>query len=174
MVRRLRPTTDTRDLAVRLNAAGLATGHGKPFDIAAVQWIRHAYKIPAPDPYNPGELSVAQAASRLGCSTGVVYYWLKTGQITARRGAGNRLCIPWTSQIETDCRARIAQSGHLTPAAHRTSPRQDAEAAENVNATQHAVFNGSPNGLTTQISIHPEHSHTRLQEGQYEWHFWPT
>ena len=26
----------------------------------------------------------------------------------------------------------------------------------------------SPNGLTTQISIHPEHSHTRLQEGQYE------
>jgi hypothetical protein len=65
-----------------------------------------------------------QAASRLGCSTGVVYYWLKTGQFTARRGAGNRLCIPWTSQIEADCRARIAQSGHLTPAARRTRPRQ--------------------------------------------------
>ena len=32
----------------------------------------------------------------------------------------------------------------------------------------HAVFNGSPNGLTTQISIHPEHTETRLQEGQYE------
>src|SRR5689334_18990967 len=124
MVRRLGPTTDTRDLAGRLNAAGLTTGHGKPFDVAAVQWIRHAYKIPAPDPYDPGELSVAQAASRLGCSTGVVYYWLKTGQLTARRGAGNRLCIPWTSQIEADCRARITQSGHLTPAARRTSPRQ--------------------------------------------------
>jgi hypothetical protein len=124
MVRRLGPTTDTRDLAGRLNAAGLTTGHGKPFDVAAVQWIRHAYKIPAPNPYDPGELSVAQAASRLGCSTGVVYYWLKTGQFTARRGAGNRLCIPWTSQIEADCRARIAQSGHLTPAARRGKPRQ--------------------------------------------------
>jgi excisionase family DNA binding protein len=124
MVRRLGPTTGTRDLAGRLNAAGLTTGHGKPFDVAAVQWIRHAYKIPAPNPYDPGELSVAQAASRLGCSTGVVYYWLKTGQLTARRGAGNRLCIPWTSQIEADCRARIAQSGHLTPAARRTRPRQ--------------------------------------------------
>ena len=30
------------------------------------------------------------------------------------------------------------------------------------------VLNGSPNGLTTQINIHPEHSETRLQEGQYE------
>ena len=96
MVRRLGPTTGTRDLAERLNTAGLATGHGKPFDVAAVQWIRHAYKIPAPSPYTPGELSVAQAAGQLGCSTGVVYYWLKTGQLDARRGAGNRLCIPWT------------------------------------------------------------------------------
>ena len=124
MVRRLGPTTDTRDLAERLNTAGLATGHGKPFDVAAVQWIRHAYKIPAPSTYAPGELSVAQAAVRLGCSTGVVYYWLKTGQLAARRGAGNRLCIPWTSQIEADCRARIRQSGHLTPAVRRTKPRQ--------------------------------------------------
>ena len=124
MVRRLGPTTDTRDLAERLNTAGLVTGHGKPFDVAAVQWIRHAYKIPAPSSYAPGELSVAQAAGRLGCSTGVVYYWLKTGQLAARRGAGNRLCIPWSSQIEADCRARIGQSGHLTPAARRTRPRQ--------------------------------------------------
>src|SRR5215472_2154693 len=124
MVRRLGPTTDTRDLAERLNTAGLVTGHGKPFDVAAVQWIRHAYKIPAPSSYAPGELSVAQAAGRLGCSTGVVYYWLKTSQLTARRGAGNRLCIPWSSQIEADCRARIGQSGHLTPAARRTRPRR--------------------------------------------------
>jgi retron-type reverse transcriptase len=27
---------------------------------------------------------------------------------------------------------------------------------------------GHRTGLTTQINIHPEHSHTRLQEGQYE------
>ena len=124
MVRRLGPTTDTRDLAERLNTAGLATGHGKPFDIAAVQWIRHAYKIPAPSPYTPGELSVAQAAGQLGCSTGVVYYWLKTGQLDARRGAGNRLCIPWTDDVEAGCRARLAGSGHLNPEARRTKPRQ--------------------------------------------------
>ena len=89
MVRRLGPTTDTRDLAGRLNAAGLTTRPRQPFDAAAVQWIlRTPTRSQHPTLYAPGELSVAQAADRLGCSTGVVYYWLKTGQFTARRGAG--------------------------------------------------------------------------------------
>lgn len=122
LVRRLGPTTDTRELADQLNAAGLTTGHGQPFDLAAVQWIRHAYNIPAPDPYAAGEISVAEAAHRLGCSTGVVYYWLKTGQLDARRGAGNRLCITWTDDIEADCQRRIAESTHLSPATGRSNP----------------------------------------------------
>jgi hypothetical protein len=54
-------------MADKLNAAGLTTGHGHPFDTAAVQWIRHAYCIPAPTPYAHGEINVADAASRLGC-----------------------------------------------------------------------------------------------------------
>jgi hypothetical protein len=124
LVARLGPVTDTRKLAEQLNAAGLTTGHGRPFDDAAVQWIRHAYKIPAPNPYAPGEISVAEAAGRLGCSTGVVYYWLKTRQLPARRGAGNRLCIPWTDHVEAQCRARVTESGHLTPAARRSNPRK--------------------------------------------------
>jgi hypothetical protein len=37
-----------------LNAAGMTTGHGRPFDVKAVQWIRHAYDIPAPAPYGDG------------------------------------------------------------------------------------------------------------------------
>jgi DNA invertase Pin-like site-specific DNA recombinase len=123
LVRQLGPTTDTREMADKLNAAGLTTGHGRPFDIAAVQWIRHAYRIPAPNPYTDGEISVADAARRLGCSTGVVYYWVETGKLAARRGAGNRLCIRWTNHIEAQCRRRISGSGHLNPAARRTKPR---------------------------------------------------
>ena len=113
LVRRLGPSTDTSQLVERLNAAGLTTGHGRPFDIAAVQWIRHAYKIPAPDPYTAAEISVSEVARRLGCSTGVVYYWLNTGQLQARRGTGNRHCITWTDHVETECRQRIAESAHL-------------------------------------------------------------
>jgi hypothetical protein len=123
LVRELGPTTDTRDMVDKLNAAGLTTGHGRPFDAAAVQWIRHAYRIPAPAPYAKGEISVADAAQRLGCSIGVIYYWIDTGQLAARRGSGNRLCIPWTGHIQAQCRDRITASGHLNPTARRTKPR---------------------------------------------------
>ncbi|HXP20180.1 MAG TPA: recombinase zinc beta ribbon domain-containing protein, partial [Streptosporangiaceae bacterium] len=127
---RLGPATSNDELARRLNAAGLATGHGRPFDAKAVQWLRHAYHIPAPAaPYADGEISVAEAARRLGCSTGVIYYWIDSAQLDARRGPGNRLCIPWTSNIEAACRRRIAGSGHLTPAARRTTPRRPRPAA---------------------------------------------
>jgi transposase-like protein len=56
---------------------------------------------------------VSEVARRLGCSTGVVYYWLNTGQLQARRGTGNRHCITWTDHVETECRQRIAESAHL-------------------------------------------------------------
>src|SRR5262249_13773271 len=65
MVIRLGPTTPTTTLAERLNAAGHTTGTGAPFDVKAVQWIRHAYHIPAPNPYADGEISVADADPRL-------------------------------------------------------------------------------------------------------------
>jgi len=126
MVARLGPATPTAELAGQLNAAGLTTGHGRPFDVKAVQWIRHAYQIPAPAPYADGEVSVAEAARRLGCSTGVIYYWIEAAQLDARRGPGNRLCITWNDRIEAACRRRIARSGHLTPAARSTRPRQGA------------------------------------------------
>ena len=71
-----------------------------------------------------GEISVTQAACQLGCSTGVIYYWIETGQLSARRGPGNRLHIPWNDQIQAQCRSRVAQSGHLNPAARRTKPRR--------------------------------------------------
>ena len=62
--------------------------------------------------------------ARLGCSTSVIYHWIHTGQLTARRGSASRFCIPWNQQLHADCQRRIEQSGHLNPAARRTKPRQ--------------------------------------------------
>ncbi len=124
MARQLGPVTPAAELARQLNAAGLVTGHGRPFDAKAVQWIRHAYDIPAPAPYAASEISVAEAARQLGCSTGVIYDWIQGGQLDARRGPGNRLCITWNDRIQAACRERIAASGHLNPAARRTRPRR--------------------------------------------------
>ncbi len=122
MVARLGPVTPAAELAERLNAAGLTTGNGRPFDVKAVRWIRHAYHIP-PAACADGEISVAEAARRLGCSTSVIYYWIDAAQLDARRGPGNRLCIPWNDRVEAAASRRIAGSGHLTPAARRTRPR---------------------------------------------------
>jgi excisionase family DNA binding protein len=124
MIRQLGPVTPAAKLARQLNAAGIVTGNSRPFDAKAVQWIRHAYHIPAPAPYHDGEISVAEAARRLGCSTGVIYYWIQAGQLDARRGPGNRLCITWNDPIQAACRDRITTSGHLNPAARRTAPRR--------------------------------------------------
>jgi excisionase family DNA binding protein len=124
LIRQLGPVTTSEDLAVILNQHGYRTGAGRPFDTKAVQWIRHAYHIPGPSPCRDAEISVNEAAQRLGCSPGVVYYWIETGQLTARRSTGGRLAIPWTDATETGCKERIASSGHLNPAARRTRPRQ--------------------------------------------------
>jgi excisionase family DNA binding protein len=109
------PATSHHDLARELNAAGHRTGLGQPFTPKAVQWIRHAYRVPPPGPYAPGEVSVSDAAARLGVSIGVVYYWIETKQLSAHRGRGNRLCIPWSDDVEAACRNRITDSCHLKP-----------------------------------------------------------
>jgi excisionase family DNA binding protein len=124
LIRELGPVTSNADLVAILAQHGYRTGAGRPFDIKAVQWVRHAYQIPSPSPCHDAEISVADAARRLGCSPGVVYYWIENGQLAARRSPGRTLCIPWTPATEADCRTRITSSGHLNPAARRTRPRQ--------------------------------------------------
>jgi excisionase family DNA binding protein len=141
MIRRLGPVTPAAELAGQLNAAGLATGHGRPFDVKAVQWIRHAHHIPAPAAYADGEISVAEAARRLGCSTSVVYHWIHTGQLTARRSSGSRLCIPWDDRIQAGCHQRIAESSHLSRAARpRTLPAPPSPAAEGEISVTEAAY----------------------------------
>jgi DNA invertase Pin-like site-specific DNA recombinase len=113
MIIRLGPNHSNDELVTELNAAGLCTGHGNPFDVKAVQWVRHVHHVPTPSPYAAGEISVQTAAEKLGVSANVIYYWIDTGQLTTRRGTGNRHRIPWTGAIEADCRQRITNSAHL-------------------------------------------------------------
>jgi excisionase family DNA binding protein len=72
----------------------------------------------------PCPCSVTEAAYQLGCSIHVIYDWIDTGKLAARRGHGGRLHIPWNDQVQARCRTRIEQSGHLNPAARKTKPRQ--------------------------------------------------
>ncbi len=115
LITRLGPTHTAQQLVSELNAAGLRTGTGLPFDERAVRWVRYAHHVPSPQRLllAPGELTVRQAAERLGVSDGTIYYWISHGQLTARRGPAGRLCIPFTPDIEQACRERITNSVHI-------------------------------------------------------------
>ena len=96
--------------------------------------------IPSPPAYRDAEISVADAARRLGCSPGVVYYWIETGQLAARRSPGGRLCIPWNDQVQASCRELIAQSARPGRAARRTLPAPPSPAADGEVSVTEAAY----------------------------------
>jgi excisionase family DNA binding protein len=113
LLRRLGPDHSNTEIAAELNTAGLRTGTGRPFDATAVSQLRSDHGI-APQPLvRDGELTVSQAAGRLGVSRGTVYYWIRHDQLAAHRRHGQRLCIPFGPTVEQQCRERIATSAHL-------------------------------------------------------------
>jgi DNA invertase Pin-like site-specific DNA recombinase len=120
-VKRLGPQHEDAELAATLNGSGLSTGTGRPFDAAAVRWIRYAYGIASPPRLAQGERSVRQVADRLGVSGSAVYYWISRGQLTARRGSGGRLCVPFPPEVEQACQERIAQSNRFVTRTQSTA-----------------------------------------------------
>lgn len=116
LVKRLSERSD-EDIVAELSAAGLATGAGRPFDVAAVRWMRYAHEIPATPPslLALGELTVAQLAARLAVAEGVVYDWVSRGELAVRRAKGGRLCIAFPAEVEEACRQRVARSTRIKP-----------------------------------------------------------
>lgn len=116
LIRRLCERSD-EELVRELQAAGVLTGTGRPFDAAAVRWLRYAYSIPRPA--RPllarGEMTVAGVASLLGVSEGAIYSWIHRGCLQARRAPGRRLCVPFSEKVQEICRMRILDSTHLKP-----------------------------------------------------------
>lgn len=116
LVRRLADRSDA-EIAAELRVAGSLTGTSRPFDVAAVRWVRYAHDIPSPvrSPLAPGELSVREVATRLGVSQNVVYYWIGHGQLEARRTETGRCCVPFPPEVEEDCRRRVVNSVRINP-----------------------------------------------------------
>ncbi|WP_206697661.1 hypothetical protein [Streptomyces sp. WAC00263] len=117
LITRLGPTHTDDELVAQLNAAGLTTGKKRPFDVKAVRWARHAYRIRAPRtvPYRHGEIGIDDMARILGVSYSAAYYWITHYRLDARQDRSGRWCVTWNETVEADCRARVASSGHLNP-----------------------------------------------------------
>lgn len=86
----------------------------------------HQHRDTRPGPQRDGELSIAQAAARLGVKPDVVYNWVQQGHLPARRGDAGRLWIDFTPAAEHQCLHRIASSYKL-PAAIKTQAAQRLE-----------------------------------------------
>ena len=101
------------EIAAELNAAGLRTGKGLPFSAHAVRHIRRAHQIPTIAARDDHALTVNEVAERLGLSRDAIYYWVRHGQLNARRNDTNRLRIPFGPEVEQACRKRIANSSRI-------------------------------------------------------------
>ncbi|MER6548975.1 recombinase family protein [Streptomyces sp. NPDC001250] len=115
LIARLSPSHSNTEITAELARAGLTTGTGQPYTVAAVKWIRYTYKIPSSSPFGDGEIGVDEAAKILGITANAVYYWLTHDRLTGRKDASGRWCIPWNQQVEAACRRQIDASGHLVP-----------------------------------------------------------
>jgi DNA invertase Pin-like site-specific DNA recombinase len=114
LTRQLAITHTNAQIAEKLNAVGLRAGTGGAFAADHVQWIRWRHKIPYPASYaHDGELTVTEAAARVGVSSGTIYDWIRAGKLTARRGPANRLYVPFDRRVDQDCRQLVATSFHL-------------------------------------------------------------
>jgi excisionase family DNA binding protein len=124
LIAQLGPSTTDQELVAELQARGMKTGMGRPFDVAAVKWVRYIRRVQSPSGFGPGELSVDQVAARLGISADAVYYWIERGHLAARRSTTGRLCVSFTHEVEAACQKRVADSRHLNPGFRRAPARE--------------------------------------------------
>lgn len=54
-----------------------------------------------------GEITIKQAAARLGIKGDSIYHWIWLDQVPARRDTSGRWCIPWTPDVETIYRNKV-------------------------------------------------------------------
>ena len=125
-ITRLAEHQTNRQLAAELNSAGRHTARGRPFDHDAVGHIRRRHNLPSP-PQSPlalNEITPRQLAQRLGVSNAAIYYWIRYGQLNARRTNRGQLCIPFSPKVEHALRERIARSAHINPTTQITPTRE--------------------------------------------------
>lgn len=109
------------DIAAELRALGLRTAHGNEFRTRDVRNVRHSIGLARPSPLEPGELTVSQAAARLGVKPATVYYWLRADLLPHRKRPTGAICIPFSAHTEATLRARPAVSRHMKRTQKKTT-----------------------------------------------------
>jgi DNA invertase Pin-like site-specific DNA recombinase len=150
LARKIGPHLDNAALAAALNDAGHRTGTGQPFDATAAANLRNYHRIPYPGLLEDGELTPRQVAGLTGVSVGTVHYWIRSGDLPARRGPAGRWCIPFPPDVEQACRDRAASSAHqhrdIDPGSRRETELSIAETAARLGVKPDVVYNWAQQG----------------------------
>ena len=88
----------------------------------------HQHRDIDPQPRRDTELSVADAAGRLGVKPDVIYSWAQWGHIPSRRSQAGRLWIDYTPAVEQTClraNRQLIQAPRRTQNPSRTTPGKD-------------------------------------------------
>ena len=101
------------EIAASLDREGLKSATNKRFTASMISWVRFKHRIPGPA--RPcGTLSVGEVAQRFGVKPSVVYYWIETGIIEAkRRKPGTPYAIAIIDETDRDLRERVARSTRI-------------------------------------------------------------
>jgi hypothetical protein len=79
-----------------------------------------------------------------------VHYWIRSGNLAARRGPAGRWCIPFPPDVEQACRDRAAGSAHqhhdTEPGARRETELSIAETAARLGVKPDVVYNWAQQG----------------------------
>src|SRR5439155_17101838 len=106
------------EIAEILNAEGMRTGRGLPWNTWAVRWTRKKERISRvapdrprrerlPDRYPDGRYSVAGAAKRFGVKLDLVRAWVKRGLVNAERHPFQQHRGVWWLDIPEATAARL-------------------------------------------------------------------
>jgi DNA invertase Pin-like site-specific DNA recombinase len=113
-VRELSLQFDDKYIAEHFNQQDIKTNKGNPFTVDSIKWVRYKYKIPAPDFRRPGELTVNEVKEKFGVSRHVVYYWINTKTINARKPkAGLPFYISLNETKENELREWVKSSSRI-------------------------------------------------------------
>ena len=180
---------DEQEVVELLNAEGLLTGAQKPFDAAAVRWVRysHGLKTPQERLRENGKLTIREMAARLGLSEDNVRQRVRDGRLNATQHGrkGIWLIDPIDGQPEDirELADRCAQGHAPRPAPPRdTTPPalraridellhdgyHDASVAELLNAEGWRRRSGAPYNAATVRSARKRSGLKTLCERQRE------
>jgi hypothetical protein len=144
LARQVGADLDNTALAAALNTAGHTTGTGQPFTADSAGNLRHYHRIAYPGLLTADERTPRQIAEHLDISTSMVHHWITTGILPARRGPGNRWCVPFGPDVEAACRDLIASSGHqhtdIDPRPRSDDEYSIAEVAERLGVKPDVIY----------------------------------